>query len=273
MNCNCTAYANSDIRNGGSGCLLWFDELIDTTENDDKQDLYIKLAASEFAGDTYAREKKDNNVQVEDLDGLPLFSLNKLVKATYNFDVGSIPTDVNKKIGECGFGSVYKGVLEDGQEVAIKRLSETSKQGLDEFKNEVICIAKLQHQNLVKLLGYCVHGNEMILIYEYMANKSLDTILFGLTRSLLSQCTFHLLDVKPEVYCLTGPVVLISYMGIARGILYLHQDSRLQIIHRDLKASNILLDDNMNPKISNFGLARKFVGSDIVAMTRKMVGT
>ncbi|KAJ0900947.1 putative protein kinase RLK-Pelle-DLSV family [Helianthus annuus] len=250
MNCNCTAYTNSDIRNGGTGCLLWFDELMDTRENDDKQDLYIKLAASELAGDSYARDKKDNNVQMEDLDELPLFSLIKLVKATDNFDI-------NKKIGEGGFGPVYKGVMEDGQEVAIKRLSETSKQGLDEFKNEVICIAKLQHRNLVKLIGYCMHGNEMILIYEYMANKSLDTILFDETKSLM----------------LDWPRRLNIIHGIARGILYLHQDSRLQIIHRDLKAGNILLDGDMNPKISDFGLARKFVGSDTAAMTRKVVGT
>ncbi|KAM0042687.1 putative protein kinase RLK-Pelle-DLSV family [Helianthus debilis subsp. tardiflorus] len=141
--------------------------------------------------------------------------------------------------------------------VAIKRLSETSKQGLDEFKNEVICIAKLQHWNLVKLIGYCMHGNGMILIYEYMANKSLDTILFDETKSLM----------------LDWPRRLNIIYGIARGILYLHQDSRLQVIHRDLKAGNILLDGDMNPKISDFGLARKFVGSDTAAMTRKVVGT
>ncbi|KAJ0721806.1 putative protein kinase RLK-Pelle-DLSV family [Helianthus annuus] len=187
---------------------------------------------------------------MEDLDELPSFSLNKLIKATDNFDI-------NKKIGEGGFGPVYKCVMEDGQEVAIKRLSETSKQGLDEFKNEVICIAKLQHRNLVKLIGYCMHGNEMILIYEYMANKSLDTILFDETKSLM----------------LDWPRRLNIIHGIARGILYLHQDSRLQIIHRDLKAGNILLDGDMNPKISDFGLARKFVGSDTAAMTRKVVGT
>ncbi|KAJ0764196.1 putative protein kinase RLK-Pelle-DLSV family [Helianthus annuus] len=299
MNCNCTAYANTDIRNGGSGCLLWFDELMDTTESNDKQDLYIKLAASELAGegdgdspsilnnkervytvvfsttsvvlllfmvayacvkkqkrlhrkerDRYALDKKDNSVRIEDVDELPLLSLNKIVKATDNFNI-------NKKIGEGGFGPVYKGVLEDGQEVAVKRLSETSRQGIEEFKNEIVCIAKLQHRNLVKLLGYCNHRNELILVYEYMTNKSLDKYLFDETRSSM----------------LDWPQRFSIIQGMARGILYLHQDSRLQIIHRDLKAGNILLDGDMNPKISDFGLARKFVGSDTATKTKKVVGT
>ncbi|MFS7960429.1 putative protein kinase RLK-Pelle-DLSV family [Helianthus anomalus] len=142
-----------------------------------------------FQGDTYAREKKDNNVQIEDLDELPLFSLNKLVKATYNFDV-------NKKIGEGGFGPVYK--VDEQQAAPLP------------FLNGKPYPAKLQHRNLVKL------GNEMMLIYEYMANKSLDTILFDETRSLL----------------LDWPRRLNIIHGIALGILYLHQDSRLQIIHR-----------------------------------------
>ncbi|KAM0019286.1 putative protein kinase RLK-Pelle-DLSV family [Helianthus debilis subsp. tardiflorus] len=109
---------------------------------------------------------------MEQLDDLQCLSLYDIARATDNFN------DSNK-IGEGGFGPVYKGVLEDGREIAVKRLSETSQQGLDEFKNEVICIAKLQHRNLVKLLEYCVHQNELILIYEYMTNKSLDWFLFG----------------------------------------------------------------------------------------------
>ncbi|KAJ9553609.1 hypothetical protein OSB04_017654 [Centaurea solstitialis] len=190
------------------------------------------------------------SVLMDDLDSMPFFSLHEIAKATDNFSI-------NNKIGEGGFGPVYKGVLEDGKEVAVKRLSETSQQGLDEFKNEVICIAKLQHRNLVKLLGYCIHGNELILVYEYMANKSLDCFLFDETRSSILDWPqrFHIIN------------------GMARGILYLHQDSHLQIIHRDLKAGNILLDANMNLKISDFGLARKFVGKDVMAKTKKVVGT
>ncbi|KAI7741110.1 hypothetical protein M8C21_002129 [Ambrosia artemisiifolia] len=258
-----------------SGCLLWFHELMDTTENDDKQDLYIKLAVSELAGNEdspysinkkkrlitlvlsttsvvlllfavayaciktekslhmrergnkYALDKKDNNMLIDDLEELPLFSLNKM------------------------------GVSEDGQDVAVKRLSKTSLQGIDEFKNEIICIAKLQHRNLVKLLGYCNDKNELILIYEYMTNKSLDLFIFDETRGSM----------------LGWPQRLNIIHGIDRGILYLHQDSRLQIIHRDLKAGNTLLDGDMNPKISDFGLARKFVGSDTATKTKKVVGT
>ncbi|KAJ0725597.1 putative protein kinase RLK-Pelle-DLSV family [Helianthus annuus] len=198
----------------------------------------------------FGQDEKDASLQMEQLDDLQCLSLHEVVRATNNFSVSN-------KIGEGGFGTVYKGVWEDGREIAVKRLLETSQQGLDEFKNEVICIAKLQHRNLVKLLGYCVHQNELILIYEYMTNKSLDWFLFDETRSLMLDWSqrFNIIH------------------GIARGVLYLHQDSRLQIIHRDLKAGNILLDGDMNPKISDFGLARIFVGHDTTAKTKKVVGT
>ncbi|XP_035836093.1 G-type lectin S-receptor-like serine/threonine-protein kinase At4g27290 [Helianthus annuus] len=218
-NCNCTGYANLDIRNGGSGCLLWLDELLDTREYDADQDIYIRMAASELEGlvdsvsefnkkkrililalltssavtllfvaayacrklkkqthmkrrgKWYGHVQKDKSLQMEQLDDLQCFSIYEITRATGNFSVSN-------KIGEGGFGPVYKGVLEDGREIAVKRLSETSQQGLDEFKNEVTCITKLQHRNLVKLLGYCIHQNELILIYEYMTNKSSDQFLF-----------------------------------------------------------------------------------------------
>ncbi|KAJ0470458.1 putative protein kinase RLK-Pelle-DLSV family [Helianthus annuus] len=185
----------------------------------------------------------------QDLE-LPIFSLDKIAKATGNFSI-------NNKLGEGGFSEVYKGVLEEGGEIAVKRLSKTSRQGLVEFKNEAMCIAKLQHRNLVKLVGYCAQGDEMMLIYEYMPNKSLDFFLFDENNSLL-------LD-WPHCYHIIN--------GVARGFLYLHQDSSFRIIHRDLKASNILLDYNMNPKISDFGLARMFKEYEIEANTSKVVGT
>ncbi|KAL9321670.1 hypothetical protein ACSQ67_009723 [Phaseolus vulgaris] len=158
------------------------------------------------------------------------------------------------KLGEGGFGSVYKGNLEDGTEVAVKRLSEASGQGLEEFKNEVIFIVKLQHRNLVRLLGCCIEENEKLLVYEYMPNSSLDSHLFMLTT--LSSVTCIPDEEKRKQ--LDWKLRLSIINGIAKGLLYLHEDSRLRIIHRDLKASNVLLDQEMNPKISDFGLARTF---------------
>ncbi|KAK1309372.1 Receptor-like serine/threonine-protein kinase SD1-7 [Acorus calamus] len=181
---------------------------------------------------------------------LPLFDLSTVVMATDNFSNAN-------KIGEGGFGLVYKGKLEEDQEIAVKRLSRNSTQGLDEFKNEVMLIAKLQHRNLVRLLGCCAEGDERMLIYEYMPNKSLDTFLFDVTRSS----------------CLDWRRRYNIILGIARGLIYLHQDSRFRIIHRDLKVSNILLDKEMNPKISDFGMARIFRGDHGEANTKRVVGT
>ncbi|KAF8409421.1 hypothetical protein HHK36_005497 [Tetracentron sinense] len=173
-----------------------------------------------------------------------------IAAATNNFSYES-------KIGEGGFGPVYKGVLETEQEIAVKRLSKSSGQGLEEFKNEVILISKLQHRNLVRLLGCCIQGDERMLIYEYMPNKSLDYFIFDHTRRTLLPWQKRF-DIT---------------MGIARGLLYLHQDSRLRIIHRDLKTSNILLDTEMNPKISDFGIARIFGGDQSEARTKRVIGT
>ncbi|KAF8109718.1 hypothetical protein N665_0093s0068 [Sinapis alba] len=163
----------------------------------------------------------------------------------------------NNKVGQGGFGEVYKGKLPNGAEVAVKRLSRNSGQGTQEFKNEVVLLAKLQHRNLVRLLGFCVEGDEQILVYEFVSNKSLDYFLFDPIKRRQLDWTTR--------YNIIG--------GIARGILYLHQDSRLTIIHRDLKASNILLDDDMNPKIADFGMARIFGMEQTRANTSKIAGT
>ncbi|KAF3531410.1 hypothetical protein DY000_02037904 [Brassica cretica] len=178
------------------------------------------------------------------------------------YDFKTIEVATNKfsrsnKLGEGGFGEVYKGTLSNGTEVAVKRLSEKSGQGIREFKNEAVLVSKLQHRNLVRLLGFCLEGVEKILIYEFVPNKSLDYFLFDPERQ--SQLAWI------QRYNIIE--------GIARGILYLHQDSQLTIIHRDLKASNILLDANMNPKISDFGLSTIFEMDQTQGNTSKIAGT
>ncbi|XP_051207582.1 cysteine-rich receptor-like protein kinase 15 [Lolium perenne] len=179
-----------------------------------------------------------------------LYDLSTLRAATDNFSE-------ENKLGEGGFGPVYKGTLQDGQEIAVKRLSKTSQQGHVEMKNEVVLVAKLQHKNLVRLLGCCIQEQEMLLVYEFLANKSLDKILFDPVR-------------RQE---LTWGHRFRIIQGIGRGLLYLHEDSRLTIIHRDLKASNILLDPDMSPKISDFGLAKLFSLDTSVGNTSHIAGT
>ncbi|KAL5150616.1 Cysteine-rich receptor-like protein kinase 25 [Glycine soja] len=193
-----------------------------------------------------------HNVQTEETLNvdLPTIPLITILKSTDNFSEAS-------KLGEGGFGPVYKGTLPDGRQIAVKRLSQASGQGSEEFKNEVMFIAKLQHCNLVRLLACCLEGNEKILVYEYLSNASLD---------------FHLFDERKKRQ-LDWNLRLSIINGIAKGILYLHEDSRLKVIHRDLKASNILLDDEMNPKISDFGLARAFEKGQNQANTNRVMGT
>ncbi|XP_030551014.1 G-type lectin S-receptor-like serine/threonine-protein kinase At4g27290 [Rhodamnia argentea] len=299
-NCSCTAYANSDIRGGGSGCLMWYGDLIDMRASEEQnygQTLYVRVSASELDAIRDRTRRKiilvavilssiiggfllvgtalwfvkrrksrigigvlfdaktsditllDLEITKEDID-LPLYDLPAIVSATNNF------SDDNR-IGAGGFGPVYKGNLQTGQLVAVKRLSRSSGQGLEEFKNEVLLIARLQHRNLVGLLGCCIEGEERILLYEYMDNKSLNYFIFDQEKSLL----------------LTWQRRFDIIVGIARGLLYLHHDSKLQVIHRDLKTSNILLDGDLNPKISDFGLARIFGANQKEARTKRVIGT
>ncbi|XP_052140416.1 receptor-like serine/threonine-protein kinase SD1-8 [Oryza glaberrima] len=236
-------------------CCLWRNKM--------RWKRHSRIGKSSEAGDIPFRVRKnpasspardqwfdENNTSVEDDLDLPLFDLEMIFDATDRFAA-------NNKIGEGGFGPVYLGRLEDGQEVAVKRLSRRSVQGVVEFKNEVKLIAKLQHRNLVRLLGCCIDDNERVLVYEYMHNKSLDTFIFDEgNRKLLSW------NKRFEII-----------LGIARGLLYLHEDSRFRIIHRDLKASNVLLDRNMVPKVSDFGIARMFEGDQTTAYTGKVIGT
>ncbi|GLT36782.1 hypothetical protein SLA2020_111380 [Shorea laevis] len=307
-NCSCTAYANADIRNGGTGCVIWVGELLDIREHPfGGQNLFVRLAASDLAGGKLRVDliisltivsciiilgalvyglcwqrsnkfgKKHRTSKNFDPDArmdsprdtlresplrsianrgepgeLPLFDFDSMVVATNNFSMAN-------KLGQGGYGPVYKGKLHDGTDVAVKRLSSSSGQGIEEFKNEVRLISKLQHRNLVRLIGCCVEREERILIYEFLANKSLDNFLFDPSPTKRAELSWaERFDI---------------IQGIACGLLYLHRDSCLRVIHRDLKVSNILLDEKMNPKISDFGLARIFEGTQYLANTHKVVGT
>ncbi|KAL6350979.1 hypothetical protein AAG906_031565 [Vitis piasezkii] len=176
-----------------------------------------------------------------------LFPFETLVAATKNF---------HQKLGEGGFGPVFKGKLEDGREIAVKKLSQNSNQGKKEFENEAKLLARVQHRNVVNLLGYCTRGAEKLLVYEYISNESLDKFLFKTGRR-------EELDWKRR-YDIIG--------GIARGLLYLHEDSHSCIIHRDIKASNVLLDDKWAPKIADFGMARLFP-EDQTHVNTRVAGT
>ncbi|XP_073005368.1 G-type lectin S-receptor-like serine/threonine-protein kinase At4g27290 [Typha latifolia] len=305
-NCSCTAYAFSEK------CYLWDGDLVDLHQfgNDSTGNtvsIYLRLAASELVSAQsrggkskllisrklliiailvslavfifcsilcYLCIRRHRHIRTKLLSHkLPLnalgtteetdlwwseqtvsqftvFHFSQIAEATNNFST-------ENKLGEGGFGPVYKGQILEGQNIAVKRLAAHSGQGLVEFRNEILLIAKLQHRNLVRLLGCCIQREEKLLVYEYMPNKSLDFFIFDQTRrALLDWGTrFHIIE------------------GIAQGLLYLHKHSRLKIIHRDLKASNILLDGDMNPKISDFGLARIFGSNETQANTNRVIGT
>ncbi|KAK9162637.1 hypothetical protein Syun_003539 [Stephania yunnanensis] len=198
---------------------------------------------------TQLKTTTHSNEDSEQCPDFQLFSFDCILSATNNLSASN-------KLGEGGFGPVYKGKLLKGKEVAVKRLSRSSGQGLQEFKNEITLIAKLQHMNLVKLLGCCIHGEERMLIYEYMPNKSLDSLIFD--------------PVGRQVLDWRKRLMIIE--GIAQGLLYLHKYSRVKIIHRDLKTSNVLLDADMNPKISDFGTARIFKQNESKC-TNRIIGT
>ncbi|KAM4080598.1 hypothetical protein ACJW30_11G029800 [Castanea mollissima] len=161
----------------------------------------------------------------------------------------------DNKLGEGGFGPVYKGTLNDGRVIAVKQLSVTSHQGKNQFITEIATISAVQHRNLVKLYGCCIEGDNRLLVYEFLENKSLDQALFGNRTLNLNWSTRF--DI-----CL----------GVARGLAYLHEESRLRIVHRDVKASNILLDSYLIPKISDFGLA-KLYDDKMTHISTRVAGT
>ncbi|KAL6274779.1 hypothetical protein ACE6H2_025471 [Prunus campanulata] len=303
-NCSCVAYANASLQDGGTLCQLYYGNKSDLLKlvgtgnstvyvrgNASKSDrkllvvtvmvialvffililllhrlwrklnslgIYgfhngmrdsMRLLLLQLSSDDNASSPNVIELGTKKDHELPFLSFSFIVTSTNNFSLAN-------KLGQGGFGPVYKGNLLE-HDIAVKRLSKNSRQGPLEFKNEVQLISKLQHRNLVKLLGCCIHREEKILIYEYMPNKSLDSFIFDPTKRRLLNWTqrIHIIE------------------GIAQGLLYLHKYSRLRIIHRDLKSSNILLDAYMNPKISDFGLARILSGNECRAKTNRVVGT
>ncbi|KAL8460237.1 hypothetical protein ACS0TY_031955 [Phlomoides rotata] len=290
--CTCMAYTTSiSIYRRRRNCLVWLDELVDVriaAGEDDGDEIYIRMAHVDLGTHSHTKirnmaiitsslvvaillgaaawcaitkyqwlsknpnsqdENQNRPVQDEDQQYVQLFDMHTVSAATRNFAL-------ENKIGQGGFGLVYQGTLQNGEKIAVKKLSETSNQGLQEFKNEVNLIAQLQHRNLVKLLGCCIHGEERMLIYEFMPNKSLDQFIFDPSRkSLLNwEKRFNILK------------------GVAKGLEYLHFGSRMRVIHRDLKASNVLLDEQMDPRISDFGLALN-CENEIPETNMRVIGT
>lgn len=181
---------------------------------------------------------------------IKLFSISELKSATDNFHR-------RNKIGRGGFGTVYKGTLKNGTLVAVKKLSALSRQGVNEFLTEIDIISNVRHSNLVELIGCCLHGSERILVYEYVENSSLDHALLGYN-SERSKLNWE----KRASICL----------GTARGLMFLHEELEPYIVHRDIKASNILLDTNFMPKIGDFGLAKLFP-DNITHISTRVAGT
>ncbi|KAL0834715.1 hypothetical protein Bca101_086604 [Brassica carinata] len=250
---NTNLYGFGGIVSRPSCFVRWeIDTFLGLFDNSPPREMDGYLSAAKRLKKNYDTAPPDNAVGDDiSASGSLQFDFKCIEAATSNFHN-------TNKIGHGGFGEVYKGTFPNGTEIAVKRLSKTSGQGEREFKNEVLLVAKLQHRNLVRLLGFCVQGEEKILVYEFLPNKSLNYFLFG-DSTKRSQLDWT------RRYKIIG--------GITRGILYLHQDSRLTIIHRDLKASNILLDEDMNPKIADFGMAKNFRMDQTEDNTGRVVGT
>uniref|UniRef100_A0A0E0DP14 non-specific serine/threonine protein kinase n=1 Tax=Oryza meridionalis TaxID=40149 RepID=A0A0E0DP14_9ORYZ len=208
----------------------------------------VLVLAALFGVFTLVKKRRALAQQKEELYNLvgrpDVFSYAELKLATDNFSSQNI-------LGEGGFGPVYKGKLPDERVIAVKQLSQSSHQGTSQFVTEVATISAVQHRNLVILHGCCIDSKTPLLVYEYLENGSLDRAIFGDSNLNLD-------------WVMRFEIIL----GIARGITYLHEESSVRIVHRDIKASNVLLDTNLIPKISDFGLAKLYNENQTHVSTR-----
>ncbi|RID44305.1 hypothetical protein BRARA_I01110 [Brassica rapa] len=280
-NCSCMAYAHEETSNR---CLMWSKDVLNLQQleedNSEGNTLYLRLSASDIPRNSPSG--KSNKVMIigavlgslgvvalvllavililrslrmkrmrgEKSDGtLAAFSYRELQNATKNF---------SEKLGGGGFGSVFKGALQDSSVIAVKRLEGIS-QGEKQFRTEVVTIGTIQHMNLVRLRGFCSEGNKKLLVYDYMPNGSLDSHLF-------------ITQAGEEKNVLGWKLRYQIALGTARGLAYLHDECRDCIIHCDIKPENILLDSQFGPKVADFGLA-KLVGRDFSRVLTTMRGT
>ncbi|KAG0477251.1 hypothetical protein HPP92_014092 [Vanilla planifolia] len=270
-NCSCTAYSYNAV------CSLWFGNLLNIQEQygGDAGTLFIRLAASELRS---SKNKKAGIVR--GAIGVPIgFSVLLVVVwliilqqrrkrmigalkeaadvtlvAFRYADLQRMTKNFSDKVGDGGFGSVYKGVLPDSTFIAVKRLQDLS-QGDKQFRSEVSTIGTIQHINLIRLHGFCAEGKNKCLVYEFMPNSSLDIHLFHGSKTHLDWSTRYKIA-----------------LGIARGLVYLHEKCRDCIIHCDIKPENILVDDSYIPKVADFGL-EKLLGRDLSRVLTTMRGT
>ncbi|KAK3226158.1 hypothetical protein Dsin_006020 [Dipteronia sinensis] len=214
--------------------------------------IFSAMSCSCFGAFQWFKGKDNQSQQAQEIatNNVRLFSFNSLRSATRDFHPSN-------KIGGGGFGVVYRGVLRDGTQVAIKCLSAESKQGTNEFLTEINMISNIHHPNLVELVGCCVEGNNRILVYEYLEHNSLASILLGS---------------KSKYVALDWPTRANICRGTASGLVFLHDEAEPHIVHRDIKASNILIDGNFHPKIGDFGLAKLFP-DNVTHVSTRVAGT
>uniref|UniRef100_A0A0D6QRW0 Receptor-like serine/threonine-protein kinase n=1 Tax=Araucaria cunninghamii TaxID=56994 RepID=A0A0D6QRW0_ARACU len=279
-NCSCTAFALNIST--PPVCLLWFGNLLNARDSSDGQSLFIRLAAADLPQSSSNRKNRNPNLSVVLSTGAAFivvlaFLLAVLIRRrlptlvrkgkqddtptclrTFTYKELKIATkNFSHKLGSGAFGSVFKGTLADNTRVAVKRL-EGSAQAEKQFRAEISTIGNIQHVNLVRLLGFCIENSERLLVYEYVSNGSLNFFLFS--KSNRAQ---KVLQWKTRF-----EIVL----GTARGLLYLHEECRDRIIHSDIKPANILLDEDLRPKLADFGLA-KLLGRDFSRVLTTTRGT